>query len=522
MNPIKPLGHYAFESIPTIYDEDALTALELCARTAKKTNECVKAFNDHLNECKDEHQRHEQSCDTMHKEHTEQVQQTLDRQDQEIAGAVEYMKDNLEENCGALFDQAVENGVFDTVSRETYQNMTAGVFNVREYGAKGDGETDDTNAIQTAIDNANRVTGSTVYLPAGVYKVSAPITVHSHTRLIGGGKRGLSDTGYSGTHIVGDLDGAIIQADPNVETVYGVEIRDLRVCKYGDRKPAYGIKLDHSSECYLHNVTVNGGCAVGLYFQGSITQLDNLYICGNDIGIKLEGHAITVSNLNAWENTGKAIVLEGTLCNVTVRDSWIENSLYGFFFDNSTEGLLAHVINIQNTSFTAGSAYEEAEFIRAMDTGNNTFCVQALNVTGCVAKIYNGGLGFVEFHSGDYTIKANFKDCIFFANTSGAINGDGNIREAIWSEDQFNNITVENCQAQLYDGSVIPFVSYAGNYLEIKTGSKYTEVNTFYPIKLGMLEGELQTYDAGQLYVNAQGVLKYTDGTTARTVAFSD
>lgn len=43
------------------------------------------------------------------------------------------------------------------------------VLNVRDYGAVGDGSTDDTQAIQDAIDAATE--GETVYLPAGVYSV---------------------------------------------------------------------------------------------------------------------------------------------------------------------------------------------------------------------------------------------------------------------------------------------------------------------------------------------------------------
>lgn len=41
-------------------------------------------------------------------------------------------------------------------------------FNVRQFGAKGDGQTKDTKAIQAAIDAAG-VAGGTVYLPAGKY-----------------------------------------------------------------------------------------------------------------------------------------------------------------------------------------------------------------------------------------------------------------------------------------------------------------------------------------------------------------
>lgn len=47
------------------------------------------------------------------------------------------------------------------------------IVNVRNFGAKGDGVTDDTEAIQNAIDSA-AVNGGVVYLPTGIYLVSEP------------------------------------------------------------------------------------------------------------------------------------------------------------------------------------------------------------------------------------------------------------------------------------------------------------------------------------------------------------
>ena len=58
--------------------------------------------------------------------------------------------------------------------------------NVKDYGATGDGETDDTAAIQAAID-----AGRSVYLPPGTYVLSRELRVWNSVQLIGerGGPR---------------------------------------------------------------------------------------------------------------------------------------------------------------------------------------------------------------------------------------------------------------------------------------------------------------------------------------------
>lgn len=55
---IEKIGHYSITNPPTIYDEEALTALELAARTAGKVNECVEAVNDIPEKIAEDVQKH--------------------------------------------------------------------------------------------------------------------------------------------------------------------------------------------------------------------------------------------------------------------------------------------------------------------------------------------------------------------------------------------------------------------------------------------------------------------------------
>lgn len=57
-----------------------------------------------------------------------------------------------------------------------------GVFDVRAFGAKGDGATLDTDALNKAIEAAAAAGGGTVYLPAGRY-LSFSIRLKSHITL---------------------------------------------------------------------------------------------------------------------------------------------------------------------------------------------------------------------------------------------------------------------------------------------------------------------------------------------------
>jgi len=68
--------------------------------------------------------------------------------------------------------------VSPTFSAEEKNMQLEGIFSVKDFGAKADGTTDDTAAIQSALDAAAKL-GGKVYLPPGKYLVKGSINVRA-------------------------------------------------------------------------------------------------------------------------------------------------------------------------------------------------------------------------------------------------------------------------------------------------------------------------------------------------------
>jgi uncharacterized membrane protein YobD (UPF0266 family) len=90
-----------------------------------------------------------------------------------------------------------------------YHYVDSKVINVQDYGAKGDGITDDTRAIQKAFNTVTR-TKTNVYFPSGTYMINPNnnVFINSHTNVFGDGagsiiKANKSDFGRSLLYISG-------------------------------------------------------------------------------------------------------------------------------------------------------------------------------------------------------------------------------------------------------------------------------------------------------------------------------
>lgn len=93
--------------------------------------------------------------------------------------------DRVKTSFGSTNFQALFRGAATNL-QDALSELDMGFFSVVASGAAGDGATDDTSAIQSAINSAE-VSGGIVYFPAGTYKISSSLTMKSQVSLLGAG-----------------------------------------------------------------------------------------------------------------------------------------------------------------------------------------------------------------------------------------------------------------------------------------------------------------------------------------------
>ena len=87
-----------------------------------------------------------------------------------------------------------------SLTKATFRMIRGADINVLDYGATGDGVTDDTAALQAAI-NASAASDVCIYVPAGTYKITSELTIVNDCRGITGD--GASNTKFNFSGSVG-------------------------------------------------------------------------------------------------------------------------------------------------------------------------------------------------------------------------------------------------------------------------------------------------------------------------------
>ncbi|EJM17019.1 parallel beta-helix repeat (two copies) [Pseudomonas sp. GM18] len=440
------------------------------------------------------------------------------------------------------------------------------IFNVQNFGAKGDGITDDTAAIQRAIDAAAAAGGGQVYMPTGTYIVSGGVEpsdgclmLKSNVYLYGDGMGATtvkvadgSDTKITGvirsaygeqTHdfgvsnltidgnrdnTTGKIDGWFngyipgeAGYDSNV-TLDSVEIKDCSGYGFDPHEQTVNMVIKN---CVSHGNGLDGFVADFL----SDSTFENNVAYDNDrhgFNVVTSTHDFTLTNNVAYNNGGNGIVVQRgsedipSPSNITITGGEVYgNGAEGVLIKMSSEVTISGVDIHDNTS--AGVRIYGSDHVEIID---NTLNNNSLGnpVPEIIIQSYNDTLGVSGkyFNGSDNTIQSNI---ITGSNLStygvAERNEDGTDRNAIIG----NTISHTSNGATLVygDGSyvsdTVPMITVqgtAGN--DTLLGSTASEI--FYG---GAGNDTINGGAGSDILVGGAGIDKLTGGTGADTFRFT-
>lgn len=223
---------------------------------------------------------------------------------------------------------------FDTI------DLLVPFINAKEFGAKGDGITDDGTAVQAALDATNAEGGGTVYFSPGTYLIGKKLTVYTNTTLRGSSygsvtlkaKASLNDrlivnsardtgSGYDSNvilcNLIFDLNGSN-QSASTVPTFSRTIGHQVISCKF----------MNSYDSCYLltgsPDVTINTDAYYeDVFFDGS-GQVNGADVVDIGSGTNIRMHHCKA--VDAKSGTGQTMLSIAIINGFSITDSWIDGN----------------------------------------------------------------------------------------------------------------------------------------------------------------------------------------------------
>lgn len=243
---------------------------------------------------------------------------------------------------GTVFDAQVATGAAIQSSKISFLSTLSGavayslqaklsqIVSVKDFGAKGDGTTDDTAAIQAAI-TAVEVNGGSVYFPPGKYKTTSTLTIsNGFIRLFGPGKQ-------IATIAANFASGDTLVIGSPTSALQSVYVQGL---------------------AFIPSVTKTAGNEINIEGNNINVFVDDCIFTGGFAHIWMNSYGAAssywVTNSYFQNAAGSSIIVGGA--NGFMQDAWVLNAEMGL---NST-----HI----QTIWASGFYYKNIDALEASDT----------------------------------------------------------------------------------------------------------------------------------------------------------
>lgn len=258
----------------------------------------------------------------------------------------------------------------------TVDDKLKDTVSVKDFGAVGDGTTDDTAAIQAAI-----TASDSVYIPSGTYKITSSLLVRSNLKIQGAGKNSsILKSGTSGITVISKSGSSSIQY---------VVLKDFGIlASAGTGDAGTGLLMNSWSYCTIQDVVINSFRNTTSRLGIGISMINTHALCvwNNFIAVTIQNSdtALKMDSTNATYSTGY-----NTFTNLVINHEW-------------------HMIDMLST-LSNGSIYNTFVNLMTQNSGNtgegilcqgsgNTFIGfvwdgAATNVT-YMLKFESNGVGF--------------------------------------------------------------------------------------------------------------------------------
>ena len=307
----------------------------------------------------------------------------------------------------------------------TWQTKAADIFSVKDFGATGDGTTNDTAAIQAAINAAGTAGGGQVFFPAGTYRLNSGISwTYSNVHLVG--------SGQGVTIILANFaTGNVISVGSSGTNPGSCSIRRMSFRSNVARSSGAGILFTQTYNCSIEDVTFDNDSPSYYY-----------------IDIQIDGYANNFINvlrrIICRGNNAFAAVVIGQNGSI-VQDIWLVDSVigghtYGVICYNVSGFYVANTDVIQcNVGFlTYPGATQQVKQIFA-----NNLLVDGCTTTGMQLYTNGGNCTILEFSN----CEANFNGSTLSHCGIDINPGSGNIRGL--------NFVNQQCVLNAGDGMLI-------------------------------------------------------------------